>query len=110
MPRYLLQLAYTPEAWASQLKNPQNRVEIVAPVLQRLGGRFESTYLAFGQYDIVAIMDLPDNVSAAAAAMVFAAGGAVKSISTTPLITAEEAVEAMRKAGDAASSYRPPST
>ena len=108
MPRYLLQVAYTPEAWAAQLKNPQNRVEVVGQLLQRLGGRFESTYMAFGEYDIVAVMELPDNVSAAAASMVVSAGGAVKAIKTTPLMTVEEGVQALRKGGDVASTYRPP--
>jgi hypothetical protein len=42
------------------------------------------------------IADLPDNISAAAVAMAFAAGGACESVETTPLITPEEAVQAMR--------------
>ena len=29
MPIYMYQAAYTPESWAAQLKNPQNRVEAV---------------------------------------------------------------------------------
>jgi uncharacterized protein with GYD domain len=110
MSRYLLQVAYTPEAWATQLKNPQNRVEIVSQFMQHLGGRFETVYFAFGDYDIVAVMDLPDNVSAAAASMVVSAGGAVKEIKTTPLMTVDEGIQAMRKGAEAAASYRPPSS
>ncbi len=109
MSRYLLQAAYTSEAWATQLKNPQNRAEIVSQLMERLGGRFESVYYTFGEYDIVAVMDLPDNVSAAAASMVVSAAGAVKAIRTTPLMTVDEGVQAMRKGADAAGSYRPPS-
>src|SRR5712692_8730062 len=66
VPRYLLQLAYTTDAWGAQVKNPQDRVEIVRPLMERLGGSFESVYFGFGEYDVVAIMDMPDNVSAAA--------------------------------------------
>ena len=80
MPRYLIQATYTSEAWGTQLKNPQNRADIVTELMERLGGRFETVYYAFGEYDIVAVMDLPDNVSAAAASMVVAAAGAVKAI------------------------------
>ena len=29
MPLYMYQAAYTPESWAAQIKNPQNRVETV---------------------------------------------------------------------------------
>jgi uncharacterized protein with GYD domain len=108
MPRYLLQVAYTPEAWAAQLKKPQNRVEIVSELMQRLGGRFESAYYAFGEYDVVAIMDVPDNVSAAAVSLVVSAGGSIKAIKTTPLMSIEEGMQAMRKGGEVAASYRPP--
>ena len=108
MARYLFQLAYTPDAWAAQLKNPQNRVEIVSKLLQQLGGRFESTYFAFGEYDIVFIAEMPDNVSAAALSMVVSAGGAVKALKTTPLMAIEEGLEAMNKARQAVPAYQPP--
>ena len=97
MARFLIQVAYTPEAWAAQLENPQNRMEIVNALLQRLGGSFEMAYLTFGEYHIVAVMDLPDNVSAAAVSMVVSTGGSVKAIKTTPLLTLDEAIQAMRK-------------
>ena len=48
---------------------------------------------------------MPDNVSAAGIAMAFASGGACKSVKTTPLLTVEEGVEAMKKAGK--TGYRP---
>lgn len=108
MAHYLVQVAYTPEAWAAQVKNPQNRVEAVRPLLERLGARFETTYLTFGDYDIVFIMEAPDNVSAAAVSLAISSGGACKAYKTTPLMTVDEGVEAMRKAGQAASAYRPP--
>jgi uncharacterized protein with GYD domain len=104
---FLLQLACTPEAWAAQIKNPQNRLQAVTPALEKLGGRFEAAYMAFGEYDLVAVMHLPDNVSAAAA-LAFNAGGALKAIKTTPLLTVEEGLEAMRRAGGLAGVYRPP--
>jgi hypothetical protein len=54
-------------------------------------------------------MDLPDNVSAAAMSMVVSAGGSVKAVKTTPLMTVDEGIAAMRKGGSVAASYRPPS-
>jgi len=60
---------------------------------------------SFGQYDVIAITDMPDHVSAAAIAIAFAGGGACKSVNTVPLLTQEEALQAMRKAGE--SGYRP---
>lgn len=107
MPQYLLQAAYTPEAWAAMVKSPQNRLEAVRPVVQKLGGKIEGGWLSFGEYDIAVICELPNNVSAAAFSMAASAGGAMKTVKTTPLMSIEEAMEAMRKAGGAG--YRPPS-
>jgi uncharacterized protein with GYD domain len=103
---YLVQLAYTPEAWAAMRARPQNRLEAVQPVAQRLGGRIVSKWMAFGEYDIVAILEMPDNVSAAAFSVAVSAGGAVKGMKTTPLLTMEEGMDVMKRAGGA--SYRSP--
>src|SRR5262249_46004320 len=107
MATYLLQVAYTPEALATLSKKPQNRTEVIRPVIERLGGRLEGTWFSFGEYDVVSIIQMPDNVSAAAFAIAASAGGALKACKTTPLMTVEEGTEAMRKAGGAG--YRPPS-
>ncbi len=107
MAYYLIQVAYTREAWAAMVKNPQNREEAVKPVIGRLGGRIKGLWLAFGEYDAVAIVELPDNTSAAAFSVAAAAAGAVKAFRTTPLMTVEEGLAAMKKAGDIG--YRPPS-
>jgi len=107
VPSYLIQVAYTPDAWAAMIKQPQNRLEAVRPVVEKLGGRFEHAWLAFGEYDIIGVVELPDNTNAAAFAMAAAAGGALKAFKTTPLLSVEEGVEAMRKAQEAG--YRPPS-
>lgn len=110
MPRFLIEVAYTPEAWAAQLERPQNRIEVLKPVLQTVGARFESAYFAFGDVDIICIIDCPDNVSAAALSLCFSSGGALKAIKTTPLMTVEEGMEAMRKGARALAAYVPPSS
>jgi uncharacterized protein with GYD domain len=109
MAYYLTQLTYTPETWAALIKNPTNRLEAVRPLVENLGGEIVGAWLAFGEYDIVTIIKAPDNLSIAALAMVFSAGGAAKTIKTTPLITFEEGIMAMQKAGVAASHYQPAS-
>ena len=82
MALYLLQVAYTPEAWAVQLNNPLDRREAVSPVVEQLGGYIESAYYAFGDYDAILIIEMPDNVSAAAFSLAVSAGRAVKAIKT----------------------------
>jgi len=51
------------------------------------------------------ITEMPDNGSAAAIALAFAAGGSLRSCTTTPLLTTAEALDAMRKA--ATCGYKP---
>lgn len=112
MAYYLLQVAYTPEAWAAMVKKPHVRLEGLRPLLERLGGRLDGGWLAFGEYDAVLICQLPDHASAAALAMAASAEGAVKAIKTTPLMTVEESLDALMKAAGAnehTSSYSSPS-
>jgi uncharacterized protein with GYD domain len=105
MPHYLHQVAYSQEGWAALLAKPQDRIEAVRPAVEKLGGRIESAWFAFGDYDIVMLTEMPDNTSAAAIAIAFAAGGACKTVQTTPLMSAEEAVQAVKKANECG--YRP---
>jgi uncharacterized protein with GYD domain len=104
MPHYLHQVSYTPEAWARLIANPHDRIEAVRAPIERLGGRINTAFFAFGEHDAVVITEMPDNVSAAAIAIAFAAGGSIKNAKTTPLMTAAETVEALKKAGS--SGYR----
>jgi len=106
MPYYMVQVAYTPDTWAKLLKNPVDRTNAVRPAVEKLGGKISSAWISFGEYDVVAIIEMPDNVAAASIAMSFAAGGAVKALKTTPLLTWSEGIEAMKKASK--SGYRPP--
>ena len=108
MAHYLVQVAFTAEAWANMSRNPQDREQAVRPVAERLGGTLQCAYWSFGEYDIVAILDMPDNVSAAAFSVAGSAGGAIKAVKTTPLITMDEGIEVMKKAADIG--YQPPST
>lgn len=106
MAHYLLQVAYTPDAWAGLVKKPQDRAEAIRPTVESLGGKIESFYFAFGKYDIIVIVEMPDNVSAAALSVAASAGGALSNIRTTPLMTVQEGMEVMRKASGAG--YKPP--
>jgi uncharacterized protein with GYD domain len=105
MPHYLLQAAYTPEAWQAMVKNPHSRIEAIRPAIERLGGKLIGGWAAFGDYDTILIAELPTSVDAAAFAIAAAAGGSCRSVKTTPLLTAEEAAEAAKKAST--TGYKP---
>ena len=105
MPRFLHQVSYTSEAMSRLIANPQDRFEAVRGPIEKLGGKIEHGYFAFGEHDAILITDMPDNISAAAIALAFAAGGALRNCTTTPLLTTAEALDAMRMA--ATCGYKP---
>jgi uncharacterized protein with GYD domain len=108
MALYMYQGAYTPQSWAAQAKNPQNRIETVGrQACEAAGGKLVSAWYCFGEYDFVLIMDVPTNEAAASIAMTAAAGGAIKASKTTPLMTGSEGVEAIKKIADVQKAYRP---
>jgi len=98
MATYLLQLSYTPATWAALVGNPQDRGEAVRGSIENLGGKLEHIWLAFGEDDVISILEMPDNVAAAAISMAFNAGGAVRGVKITPLMSIQEGIAAMKKA------------
>ena len=107
MATFLLQASYTADTWANLVAQPQNRIDAIRPVVEKLGGKVTHGWFAFGDYDVIAVVEMPSNVEAAALSIAAAAAGALRSIKTTPLLTAAEAMEAMSKSR--LSGYRAPS-
>jgi uncharacterized protein with GYD domain len=106
MARYLVQAAYTTDAWATLMREPQDRTQPVRAMVEKIGGRLEAFYVSFGDYDLVSIVELPDNIAAAAVSIASSAGGAIKAIRTTPLLTIDETIEALTQAQTL--DYQPP--
>ena len=90
------------------VKNPQDRAAIVRTLIEKLGGKLQSFYFAFGDYDGAAIADLPDNVTAAALSMAVTSAAPFRAFKTTVLISPEDSMKAMRKAAEAGSTYKAP--
>ena len=100
MAKYLVTGSYTSESWAAQIENPQNRIEIIGKQMEAMGVKILDGYLAFGNTDLVIIIEGPDDITAASMLIKVASTGAVTNLSTTVLIDPEDAVEAMKKAKD----------
>lgn len=107
MAYYLMQAAYTSEAWLHMVESPQDRLAEVRQAIESLGGKLVGGWLTFGKYDVVLVLEMPDNVSAAAFSITTMAGGALRAARTTPMMTFDEGIEAMKK--EATVRYRPPS-
>ena len=106
MPYYLVQAAYAPSSMAALIQSPQDRPKMLRAVLERLGGTLESAWLAFGEYDAMLICQMPSPQAMAAFSIAVSAGGGVRAIKTTPLLSWDEGMLAMRQAAQAG--YQPP--
>lgn len=79
------------------------RRDAAKAAVESVGGSMESMYFAFGDTDVFAICDFPDDASATAFSLVVNASGAITG-SVTPLMSVEDVDAAAAKTP----SYRPP--
>lgn len=95
MPKYLIQASYTTDGIRGLVGDSASgrRADVQAAV-RALGGKVEAFYYAFGPDDVVIILDLPDNTTAAAIGLTASGTGAVR-VRTTTLLTVEEVDRAL---------------
>ena len=97
MPKYLIQASYKAEgAKGLRKEGASKRRQAVESLVKEAGGNLEALYYAFGEDDVVAIVEYPDNVSAAAVSLAVNASGVTK-MRVTPLLTIEEMDAATKK-------------
>ncbi|MGA8295653.1 MAG: GYD domain-containing protein, partial [Acidimicrobiales bacterium] len=66
MPKYLVQASYVGDGVQGLRKEGGSaRRAAVEKACVSVGGTLESFYFAFGETDVVAIIDVPDNITAA---------------------------------------------
>jgi uncharacterized protein with GYD domain len=97
---YLMRFSYTPETWAKLMQNPEDRRDAARAYIEQVGGTLHGFWYGFGKYDGYVIFEAPDNVSLAGCVLAITSGGAIASSETTVLMTVEETLEALGKAGD----------
>jgi len=106
MPYYLIQASYKESAAKALIARPHDRSAVVAKMCKSVGGKLHSFFLAFGEYDVVAIAELPGNDAAVAMGLGSVSAGALSKYNTTVLLSPDEAVSAMKKAKKVV--YTPP--
>ncbi len=90
MPKYLIRGSYTGDGVKGLLRDGGSKRKAAAEAaFNSVGAKLESLYFTFGDEDVVAIVDGPDNATMAAASFAINASGAV-TLKTTVLLTAEE--------------------
>ena len=104
MPKYMIHAAYTAEGLKGLQKDKgSGRREAVNTAINALGGKLEGFYFAFGEDDVVCMVDAPDNTTMAALAVAVSASGLART-KVIPLLTVEEVDKALQKSVN----YRPP--
>jgi uncharacterized protein with GYD domain len=104
MAKFLVHSSYTRDGVEGIVREGgSSRRAMAEKMIESLGGRVEAFYFAFGPDDVVILVDLPDNVSAAAVALATTLSGSVTSRATV-LLTPEE----IDRAAAMSVAYRPP--
>jgi len=106
--RYASFFSYSSEAWARMINAPGDRTAALRQVLASVGGSLESIHWMFGPYDGIAILDVPDSVSAAAVSIAVGSTGVFKHLETHELFTQEQLGETLARARDVTQVYEPP--
>ena len=86
MATYIMLANYTAQGVANIAESPA-RLDMAREQLASLGVQIKDVFLTMGQYDLVAVVEAPDNVTAAKALL---ATGAQGNVSTTTLAALTE--------------------
>src|SRR5260221_3777694 len=90
MPKYLIESSYSAEGAKGIMKGGGTaRRAVVQKMVESLGGRIDAFYFVFGENDVHVILDLPENLTAAAISLAVMSTGAART-TTTVLLTPEE--------------------
>ena len=104
MAKYLVRGNYEGDGIAGLMaEGGSKRRDAAQAALESAGGSLDCMYYAFGDTDVFAICDIPDDASAVAVSLLINASGAMR-LSLTPLLTVEDLDDAAKKTP----SYRPP--
>jgi uncharacterized protein with GYD domain len=104
MPKYLVEARYTTEgAKGLAREGGSGRRAAVIKAVESVGGKLEAFYFGFGDVDAYIIIELPDNITAAAVSLAANQSGFIAS-KTIVLLTPEEMDQATKKTAG----FRPP--
>jgi uncharacterized protein with GYD domain len=96
--KYLVLFTFKGETLKSFMNKPSDRAAVVGEAAQSVGGRLESYYWMLGQYDGLAILDMPDSAAAARLAMTVSSTGAFTHLETHELFSADQVLQLMKGA------------
>jgi hypothetical protein len=109
MSKYLLKVKYTSQGWAGMVANPADRFEILSSFYESIGVKLLDFWFGVDQGAAYTLAEGPESeenvVNILAGEMAVFGSGNVASIEGTRLVSAADAIAAMKKAKTL--SYRP---
>ena len=77
MTTYILLINWTDQG-VRNVRDLPKRLDTAKKLLEEMGGAFKATYLTMGDYDLVAVIEAPDDAVAARFALLTGAAGNVR--------------------------------
>ncbi len=106
MAKYLVLFGFKAETARQFIAKPSDRAAAVRGLADAVGGRMESYYWMFGQYDGLVIFEVPDSQAAAALSLAVISSGAFDKFETHELIETGDLGKIAERARGI--SYQPP--
>jgi uncharacterized protein with GYD domain len=78
MAKYIMLLNWTDQG-IKAVKDSPKRLDAAKELARKLGGEFKKFYMTTGAYDMVAVVELPDDAAAAKFVLTLGSGGAIRS-------------------------------
>ena len=97
MGKYLLQASYSQQGISGLVQKPEDRTAVLQEMVSSVGGKIISVDYCFGDYDVVLILETPDDTTMASISMAAGASGAVTNIKTTVLLPMAQGFEAAKR-------------
>jgi len=88
MPTYIALMNWTGDG-IQQVKDSPKRLDAGRKVFKKLGVKLKDTYLTIGRYDLVCLLEAPDDETFAKAMLTLASKGAIRSESLKAFNEAE---------------------
>ena len=99
MDSYAITVQYTAEYRCDLIKNPSNRLAVINPLVEELGGKVKGAWLSHGPWDVLLIIEFPSYTAASAITSVFQSGGVTSQVALVPLMDIKQWINDVVKVG-----------
>jgi uncharacterized protein with GYD domain len=77
MPTYIALINYTQQG-IEKIKEGPGRLDAAKEAVKAMGGEMKGFYLTMGRYDLISIIEAPDDETVAKLVLTFGSGGAIR--------------------------------